>query len=276
MRSGARHRNSFSPGQPTARPVSGVLALVMLASLALAFAMPQIGQDRAYYEFVDTRAFLGIPNALNVLSNAGFLLAGAIGLGLCLRAKPPGAGVSWIVFFAGVALVTFGSGYYHWAPDDEALTWDRLPMTVAFVAFFVGVAAEHLDARLEQRLLPIGLAVGIASVAWWRYSGDLRLYGWVQFAPMLGLVVLLALSPGSFGGRGFLLAGFACYAAAKLAEVFDASIFAATAGVVSGHTLKHLLAALTPLCVYLMLRRRLGDDSSPPREAGTQASPHPV
>ncbi len=240
----------------TLRAVSRVLALVMLASLALAFTIPRITQDPAYHEFFDTRTIAGVPNALNVLSNAGFLVVGLIGLAFCLRGKPPGARASWIVFFTGVTLVTFGSGYYHWAPGDDALTWDRLPMTIAFMALFIGVVTEHLDSRAERYLLPIALAVGIVSVAWWRSTGDLRLYGWVQFAPMLGLLVLLALSRGPYGGRRLLVVGFACYVCAKLAELFDAPIFAATAGAVSGHTLKHLLAALTPLCVYLMLRRR--------------------
>lgn len=246
----------------TTRSILSALALVMAALLAVAFALPPIAQDPAYHAFADSRAMFGIPNALDVLSNAAFLVIGIMGLAFVGSARPPGARASWLVFFGGVTLVAFGSAYYHWAPGDAPLVWDRLPITISFMALSAAVVSEHADAALERFLLPAALAIGVVSVAWWRYSGDLRLYVWVQFAPLAGLLVLLALSPGRYGGRAFLIAAFVCYVCAKVAELLDPRIFAATSGIVSGHTLKHLLAALTPVCIYLMLRRRCGASRS--------------
>jgi hypothetical protein len=42
----------------------------------------------------------------------------------------------------------------------------------------------------------------------------------------------------------------------KLAEHFDHALFGLTGEVVSGHSLKHLLAATALLVIYWMLRRR--------------------
>jgi hypothetical protein len=38
------------------------------------------------------------------------------------------------VLFAGVTLSSLGSSYFHLAPDNARLMWDRLPMTIAFIS----------------------------------------------------------------------------------------------------------------------------------------------
>lgn len=93
-------------------------------------------------------------------------------------------------------------------------------------------------------------------MAWWRYADDLRFYAWVQFTPLVILALLVALYPGRYTHRRFLLYALACYLGAKVVELLDRPIFEATSALVSGHTLKHLFAALGLFCVYWMLRRR--------------------
>jgi hypothetical protein len=215
-----------------------------------------IPQDSAYHVFADTRTCLGLPNFGNIASNLPFLLVGGAGLLWWLRSAGTGARLSWMVFFLGVALVFFGSAYYHRAPGDDSLVWDRLPMTVAFMGLFAALLAEHLSLKLERPLLVAAIATGIASVLWWKHSGDLRVYVWVQAAPLLAIPCAIALFPGRFTHRHYLLYGVGFYALGKAAELFDSGIFALTAGAISGHSLKHLLAAIGVFCVYLMLRRR--------------------
>jgi hypothetical protein len=129
-------------------------------------------------------------------------------------------------------------------------------MAIAFMALFSAITAEHLRDALERKLLPVALAVGVASIAWWQYADDLRLYAWVQFGPLLALAYLLLACPGRYTHRYYLAFGLLAYAVGKAAELGDATIFAATSGLISGHSLKHLLAALAPWFVYLMLKRR--------------------
>jgi hypothetical protein len=233
------------------------LVLVTLVPLVvMMLVLAPIRQDPAYHLFADVRSYCGVPNFINAFSNVAFLLVGGIGAFHCLRHPVTGATRSWTVFFLGVACVALGSGYYHWAPDNRTLVWDRLPMTIAFMALFAGLLSEHLGARLEQRLLTAAITVGIASVAWWAYSDDLRFYGWVQFAPLIAIPVVLATYEAQYTHRRYLLYGLACYVLAKGAEFYDREIFVLTAHAISGHSLKHLLAALAPLCVYRMLRLR--------------------
>ena len=230
-----------------------LLATLVVPLLTLPL-LPPIAQDPHYHAFADTRAVFGIANFQNVASNVPFLLVGLAGLHLCLVRRRES--LSWIACVAGVVLVAFGSAYYHLQPSDETLVWDRLPMTIAFMALFTALLAEHLTVKREGVLLAVAIATGPASIAWWRITGDLKLYVWVQVAPFLAIMALLALYRGRYTGRYWLAYGLLFYALAKVVEFSDARIYALTSEATSGHTLKHLLAALAPLCVYWMLRTR--------------------
>jgi hypothetical protein len=233
-----------------------VLALLILAPLACLFLfVGPIPQDQSFHVLADRRELLGVPNFADVASNLPFLLVGAMGVLWSFRIGA-GARSSWMVLFLGVALVFFGSGYYHLAPRDDSLVWDRLPMTLAFMGLLAALLSEHLSERIELPLLAAALAVGIGSVLLWRHTDDLRVYIWVQAVGLLVIPYLLAAYPGRHTHRRYLLYGLGLYALAKAAELSDQQIFALTGGAVSGHTLKHLLAAAAPYCVYLMLRRR--------------------
>ena len=233
----------------------------LIHRLAAVMALEPIAQRAAYHDFADQRFLLGVPNLLDVASNIAFLIAGALGIALCAGRRPPRQVASWTVFFIATVLTGFGSAYYHLAPNDAALVWDRLPMALAFTALFVALVDEHAGAALERFLLVPALAVGASSVLWWRWSGDLRFYMWVQFAPLLGILLVLALFPARHAHRRFILYGLVLYGLAKAAELGDKAIFALTAHVVSGHTLKHLLAAGAILALLVMLRRRAAIDA---------------
>lgn len=232
-----------------------VLILAPLAGLVILHDGP-ILQDRSYHAFADTRTGLGVRNIVNIASNLLFLLVGAAGLRWCYRHRDCGARRSWLAFFAGVALVFCGSAYYHQAPDDATLVWDRLPMSLGFAGLFAALLSEHLGEKLESALLAPALLAGVTSVLWWHWSGDLRPYIWIQAAPLLAIPYVVAAFPAQYTHRHYLLYGVGLYALAKVAEFHDREIYTLTAGWISGHSLKHLLAATAVCCVYFMLRRR--------------------
>ena len=251
---------------PTRYWREAVLLLVLLAPLALLLAGDPIHQDARLNTYADNRSFLGIPNFLDVVSNLAFVLVGVAGL--FTGAARNGASRSWLTAFLGTALVCFGSGYYHWAPDNERLVWDRLPMTLAFMGLFVALLSEHLGERIERVLLAPALVAGIASVLWWHYTNDLRFYIWVQLAPFLAILVVVFAFPGRYTHRAYLLHGLALYALAKITEAYDGEIYSLTGRSLAGHTLKHLLAAGAVLIVYLMLLRRAALPGPPAQGPG--------
>jgi hypothetical protein len=236
-----------------------IIVLTILSSVVMIFATP-IPQDTAYHAFADTRTLLGIPNFWNVVSNLGFLVVGVYGLYQLhiTRSLQVEATVkaSYILFFVGVTSVAFGSAYYHWLPSNATLLWDRLPMTLAFMALLSFALAEFLSVTWGRvALLPL-FFLGLASVGYWywgelRGAGDLRLYVLVQFFPMILLLILFTFGQPVFQDNFGYYQLLAAYVLAKVAEHFDELIAQWTAGVMAGHALKHLLAAIG---VWLLLR----------------------
>ena len=222
---------------------------------------------------------MGLPNFGDTASNIGFLIVGMLGLSFAIGKRgrsmfdPSGERWPYLVFFAGVALVSVGSAYYHANPTTEALFWDRLPMTVAFMALFSAFIMDRVHARVGVVvMLPLLLVVGVASVVYWAWTeaaghGDLRPYGLVQFYPMLAIPLICWLFPGrqTSGKHVFYLIFW--YALAKLCEHFDHGIYALLGDAVSGHTLKHLLSAVATYMVLAMLQ-----GAGPSNQAQTNGS----
>ena len=211
-------------------------------------------QSVAYHRFVDARAWLGVPNFLNVVSNAPFLLVAAPGLGFLLRPGPAAfdAGperLPYALLFLVLAATSFGSAYYHWAPDHARLFWDRPPMSVGFAALAAAVIVERRDAKTGLWLL----------APWSRFSaggGAENALPYFAFQAWAILAVLL-LFPSRYTHGASLSGAVALYGAALAAELLDPHIFA-LGQIVSGHTAKHLLAALAVYQVLRMLRARTG------------------
>jgi hypothetical protein len=252
------YREEFQNGAQAINSTQRAFLIIFLAVAALvaALLLAPIAQDPAYHDFADRRGLLGIPSFLNIATNLAFLAVGIAGMLLCAIRKDLGARWAWLACFTGVALVFFGSAYYHLAPDNGTLVWDRLPMSIGFMALSVAVLADYINPRLEKILLAPAIVLGLASVIWWHYTDDLRPYVLVQFLPLLMLPALLFLFRGARQDRGYLLMALAIYVLAKLAEYFDHALFGLTDEIVSGHSLKHLLAATALMVIYWMLRRR--------------------
>lgn len=220
------------------------LAIAFFALLAC--ALPPFSQPQNYHHFADARSFFGLDRAMDILSSLGFLLAGSWGLAAVALRKDrlaPAMAPSLAVFFAGVLLTALGSAYYHAAPQDARLVWDRLPMTIAFAGTCGALACARVSARAGWIALAASLAFGLGSILLWRSNGNLTPYAVMQFGG-LAWVALACVD----GERSPLdlpwgaLLGF--YLAAKLFEALDAAVYDATAHLVSGHTVKHVLSAL--------------------------------
>jgi hypothetical protein len=239
-----------------------LLLMLAAAGLLIPWLLPRIPQDPRYHAFADSSPYLGVANFWNVVSNLGFVLAGIAGLRALTDApgKLAQLELHYRIFFGGVLLTGLGSIYYHLSPDNGSLVWDRLPMTVAFMALFALVIGEHLDVGLAQRLLAPLLAAGMGSIGYWYWSesrgiGDLRPYALVQFLPILMIPLILLLFPSRFDTTRPLWALIGWYGLAKLLEMFDRQILEIT-GVIGGHPLKHLAAAMGVYQLALGLSRR--------------------
>jgi hypothetical protein len=165
----------------------------------------------------------------------------------------------YLVMLAGLILTAWGSAYYHLAPDNERLVWDRIPIMIVFMALLAAVIAERVGAGAGLWLFPLLQAAGVGSVWLWRSSElhgqrDLRFYAAVQIYSIIVLLLMLLVRSKYTRGADFaVVVGF--YVLAKILEESDRRVFA-LGRVVSGHTLKHLAAAAASYWILRMLRKR--------------------
>lgn len=230
--------------------------------VVLMLVTPAIPQDEDYHHFADQRTlFLGIPNTLNVISNIPFFFVGVAGLILChyknyFSLNSHGELWSWTLFFVGVTAVAFGSSYYHLNPNDATLVWDRLPMTIAFTSIIAIFIIERIDDRTGTRSLAPLVIAGALSILYWRFFDDLRPYAVVQFVPCIAIPVMAIVIPPMYTHSSYWLWAAGFYLLAKVEEAADKPIYKWTYQIVSGHTFKHLCAAMVPVFLTLMLAKR--------------------
>lgn len=236
-----------------------IFALVMYLLL-----VPPLAQDLQYHQFADQNTIFWIPNALNVISNFAFLFVGIIGV--CALLKRPNKYCakcvlpSYQLFFIGLILTSLGSSYYHWDPNNFTLVFDRLAIAISFMALFTALFGELVSLKLANKmLLPLEL-LGMAGVIYWGISehlsyGDMRFYILTQYLPLILLPIMLIKYKWQYSHQSSCIFILLFYALAKITEVYDQPILELT-GEVSGHTIKHLLSALSGYWVYWLLQHR--------------------
>jgi hypothetical protein len=238
----------------------------LFALVAVTWQLPPIAQWPQYHRFADQRTCLGIAHCYDTLSNLLFVFAGLAGLIFLGSGAAQRAFIdrherkAYVLFFVAIVLVGLASAYYHLAPDNNRLLWDRAAIAVAMMSWFAAILGERVSIAWGRRLLPLLIIAGLASVAYWGWSerigrGDLRAYGLMQLVPMLFVPLLLWLYPPRYSGVRDILVGGCLYPLALLCDLLDRSI-ADLLGFVSGHTLKHVLAAGAAAWVVIALRRR--------------------
>ncbi|MBI3823342.1 MAG: ceramidase domain-containing protein [Planctomycetes bacterium] len=231
---------------------------------------PPTPQPLAYHDFADQRSIVAIPHMMNVVSNLPFLVVGVWGLIWMARRPAPGnrpltgLGSPFIqpaerwaywLYFVGLALTGVGSAYYHANPNNETLVIDRIGLALTFMALFTAIVAERLTWQLSSWLVGPMTVLGVGSVLYWHWTDDLRFYLVVQFFPLVALPMLFLLFKPRYTGTADMLASLACYGLAKWLEILDREIYT-KGNLVSGHTLKHLVAGVSAYLVLFMLQRR--------------------
>jgi hypothetical protein len=250
----------------------------------MAFVGP-LTQDPSYHFFADGRLMYDVPNFWNVVSNFPFCIIGLLGvqavtkstseswlgvgrvpIAIEINPDQPRPAESWLrfksqpascyVFFIGIFFTGIGSAYYHWNPNSATLVWDRLPMTIAFMGFFSLLIGDSISAKAgKQILLPL-ILIGLMSILYWKFKGDLRLYALVQFLPIILTPLILLFYKQQSGLTKYYWFMILFYGLAKVFEGYDKEIFSFSE--LSGHSIKHVFASLAPLTLCVGLRRKTG------------------
>lgn len=241
----------------TAIRLLGASALLIFA---IGVLIGPVSQPQEYHDFSDQRSFFGIPNTWDVLSNIPFAIVGMWGVFLLLfsgkiqlmdrREKYPWIGVS-----IGLILTAIGSAYYHLAPNNSRLAWDRLAMTIFFTSFLSALMMDRIDAKMGLWLFPVLLAMGCYSVLHWSLDNDLRFYFGLQLFTASAAIVLF-FTPSHYTRNRDLAIVILLLVLTYLLDRYDQQIAILTRDLISGHTLKHLVGALAGFWLIRMIWKR--------------------
>jgi hypothetical protein len=239
--------------------------LTVAAGVLLLWHGP-IPQPAHYNEFADQSVLFGIRHAGDVLSNVGFAIVALWGwVRLWPNREHPALRRGWCgyrVFLIGLLLTAAGSAYYHLAPGNERLVWDRLPIALFCAGLLAAVRAETRTDTHVSWDTAILAALAILSVGWWHYTdsaqrpGDLRPYLLLQGLTLVLIPLWQGIYHAPWQDRIWFGVAALLYVLAKLAEAWDHELLAAL-GWVSGHTLKHLLGTAAAGVLVGRLIRRL-------------------
>lgn len=240
--------------------------IFLLACCIFPWFLPALAQHADYHNFADTRTLLGLHNFMNVLSNVGFALAGLSCAWITHKNKHVlGSGLYHALCAVGVGsiLTAAGSGYYHLNPNNVTLVWDRLPMTLTFAGLLSVMAFQLTQHRpFTNHVLISGIIYGISSVGYWAFSENLTPYIVLQFGGLLWLLINTYHFKHTHLLNWSALLGF--YVLAKIAETYDSAIFELCQHLISGHSLKHVLASIGLAIVVYSLHLTIKHNTTKP------------
>jgi hypothetical protein len=159
---------------------------------------------------------------------------------------------------AGTAAIGIGSGVYHFAPSDATLAFDWGPIALTLMWLLAAVVEDRFGARAGRRMAIAGSVAAVGSIVWWLATGgtdggDMTAYVVVQGA---GVVLPAAIALAFKGGhiRAIeLLAAVAMFGVARLCAAHDSGLLDAIG--ISGHSLKHVAAAIAAAIALQAVRR---------------------
>lgn len=232
--------------------------LALLCVIALLILGP-IRQDQNYHDFADQRKLWNIPNFLNVITNLPFAIVGLLGLQLTRNIKENELKYIFFTLFTGFLLLTLGSGYYHWLPENNTLVYDRIPIVIILMSFLAFIIYTCINKRTGYKTFFIFNIIGVMSVIYWAITesmgnGDLRWYGMVQFFPIIAIPLILILYNSLIEFRKEIILIFLFFGLAKVSERLDKEIYYLLNKTISGHSLKHLFMVAAGYKIVVLMR----------------------
>ncbi len=246
-----------------------IIGILSVGMVFIPIFIPPISQSVDYHQFADQRTYFGISNFFNVVSNIFIFSPGLVGLILLLQPRESLLYITFIKFserwpyfilFLSVMMASLASAYYHLAPDNARLVWDRIPIAIGIVALLSTVLIERINTNIGFILLPFFILFGVGSVIYWDWSeqsglGNLNYYIVVQLYSILAIILLSKYFFSRYTGGTGIYVVIIVYAFAKLAESLDHEIYS-LGKMISGHSVKHLLVGLAVFQIVRILQNR--------------------
>jgi len=128
-------------------------------------------------------------------------------------------------------------------------------MTIVMSCYCSLIIADRYSIDLAKRIhFPI-ISIGLLSVIYWEYSGDLRPYFFFKMQPVILVAILLAYGKKTYDRAADYIISMSLVLLATLTENIDKVIFD-NLDIISGHTLKHIFAGTALWFIFRMIQQR--------------------
>jgi hypothetical protein len=230
--------------------------MLFVAGTVLQLIWP-LSQPASYHHFADERSLDSLHNVADVLSNLVILAAGILNLGWVGRhaSRQPAQFPGMLVAAIGLVLTAFGSAWYHMAPTDATLVWDRFPMTIVFAGILAMLWTSAAGQRVGWVQMLIMVAVSLATIGYWLAFNSLWPYAILQFGG-LAVIVGMTLARKVDGVFAWTLV-IVFYGIAKIFESLDWQVWDLSHHVIAGHALKHVASGLAGAALILVANTAL-------------------
>jgi hypothetical protein len=244
------------------QPREKLLLAFILSLITIATISSPISELHGYLNFADQREALGLPRAMDVVSNLPFAGAGLIGLYLVLQrpseAQPKHLKAFATIFFVGLIVTSIGSAWFHLQPlEGGRLAADRLGMLMAFTGLIGLAGALKVTLRAGYFLVGVVAVAGASAIYLSHTNGNVLPWAVVQFGGLTLILIFATLKSARNQPSIDLWWVVVVYAAAKGLEMADQPVFDWTQHLVSGHSLKHIVASLAAWPVITYFKRTL-------------------
>jgi len=235
-------------------------SLILFGIYALWYG--KVEQPQSYYQFADSREFIGIPNGLDVMSNLALLYPAILGLALLqergkndYQYRDDIEPIILYSFFSGMVLTFLGSVWFHLDPTDSTLMWDRLGMTIVLACYATLLISDFVSIEMAKKVHYPLIALGLLTIIYWLVAGDLRPYFIFKHQPIILIPILLVYGTKYYDRTKDYFWSFIFVILASTVESYDIEIFE-TIIFISGHTLKHIFAGTALWFVFKMIQQR--------------------
>lgn len=245
-------------GMSEARKNYSLYSIIVAFILVILFFYPSlpIKDKQSFFNFADKRFIFGVANGMDVISNLAFFIFGVMGLRNAFKSSlSKVAFYQCLLYSTAIILTCFGSSYFHLNPNPDTLVWDRLPMTMGFSAVIGMTLSERVNEKLGLITTLILIPTGFFTIFGHKFGLiTLRPYIVLQFGCLAFIALMMLLSTDKRGTNTFYWSALGFYVLAKIFEVYDHQIFFFSGYFVSGHTLKHLAAAIATWRLSLLFK----------------------
>jgi len=204
----------------------------------------QISLRNNYHNFADQRNFFNIPNFFNIISNLFIYIP----IHYIIQNRENTNKFNMIdILIINILCIIITSIYYHINPNDNTIIFDKISIVSTIITVCIIIL------KIENNIIRIILyIIGILSVIYWIKKDNLLFY----IILIIGVPIYICYKLYKYTNlRIYIYSHIFSLILLRLVEYYDLPIYQFTNQIISGHSLKHIIASINILSGVIMIHK---------------------